>query len=168
MEPILCTTLESPVGLLRVARSAEGLVAIQFGAAERPVPPHWQEVEGPEDEAVAQLRAYFAGELRRFDLPLAPSGTPFQRAVWAALCEIPYGTTVSYGALAQRLGRPGAVRAVGAANGRNPLPIVIPCHRVVAGDGTIGGYSGGFAVKRALLALEGVHFPDPERQLGLF
>jgi methylated-DNA-[protein]-cysteine S-methyltransferase len=110
--------------------------------------------EAPFREVIAQLEAYFAGELRRFDLPLAPEGTPFQREVWSALTAIPYGETVSYGELARRLGRPAASRAVGAANGQNPIPIVIPCHRVIGADGSLTGFGGGLAIKRRLLDLE--------------
>jgi methylated-DNA-[protein]-cysteine S-methyltransferase len=102
----------------------------------------------------AQLDAYFAGRRRDFDVRLAPEGTPFQLRVWAALCEIPYGETISYAELARRIGNPNAVRAVGAANGRNPLPIVVPCHRVVGADGSLVGFGGGLDVKRALLDLE--------------
>lgn len=105
-------------------------------------------------EAAGQLGAYFAGRLREFSLPLAPQGTPFQQRVWQELGRIPYGQTISYGELARRVGCR-AARAVGQANGRNPLPIVIPCHRVIAADGTLGGYSGGTDVKRTLLELEG-------------
>jgi methylated-DNA-[protein]-cysteine S-methyltransferase len=103
----------------------------------------------------AQLDAYFAGEREPFTVPIAPVGTAFQRAVWQALRHIPYGHTVTYGELAGAVGRPAAVRAVGAANGRNPLSIVVPCHRVVAMDGTLAGYAGGLAAKRYLLDLEG-------------
>jgi methylated-DNA-[protein]-cysteine S-methyltransferase len=101
-----------------------------------------------------QLRAYFAGELETFDLPLAPEGTPFQLEVWRRLCEIPYGETISYGELARRLGNPNASRAVGLANGANPIPIVIPCHRVIGSDGKLTGYGGGLPIKEKLLALE--------------
>ena len=107
------------------------------------------------DEAARQLREYMAGGRTDFDLPVAFSGTAFQEEVWAELVRIPYGTTITYGELARRVGRAGAARAVGQANGRNPVPIVVPCHRVVASDG-IGGYGGGLPLKRALLALEGV------------
>ncbi len=107
-------------------------------------------------EAEVQLHAYFAGELQRFTLPLGAAGTPFQRSVWEALLAIPYGETCSYGALAAAIGNPGAVRAVGTACGKNPLPIVVPCHRIIRGDGSVGNYAGGVAVKRALLAVEGV------------
>ena len=103
---------------------------------------------------VRELTAYFAGELREFSLPLAPVGTPFQLDVWNALRAIPYGETRSYGELAERIGRPKAVRAVGAANGANPLPIVVPCHRVIGSNGTLTGFGGGLPLKQALLALE--------------
>lgn len=110
--------------------------------------------------AAEQLAAYFAGRRRAFELPLAPGGTAFQRQVWAALCGIPFGATISYGELAARLGRPGASRAAGGANGRNPIAIIIPCHRVVAADGGLGGFSGGLEVKARLLRHEGVEPVD--------
>jgi methylated-DNA-[protein]-cysteine S-methyltransferase len=116
--------------------------------------PRWIETAAPFGEAVRQLDAYFAGTLRQFDLPLAPAGTPFQQRVWQGLREIPYGETVSYKELARWIGRPSAVRAVGAANGQNPLAIVIPCHRVIGSDGRLVGYGGGLAAKSALLELE--------------
>src|SRR5205085_9923425 len=105
-------------------------------------------------EPARQLREFFAGERTAFELPLRPAGTPFQRAVWDALLEVPYGETTGYGALAQRLGRPGAARAVGLANARNPLAIVVPCHRVVGASGALTGYAGGLERKRFLLELE--------------
>ena len=105
--------------------------------------------------AARQLEEYFAGKRRRFSVPLAPAGTPFQVAVWTALDDIPYGETMTYGELAAAVGRPAAFRAVGQANGANPLPILHPCHRVVAAGGRLGGYGGGLDVKRGLLALEG-------------
>jgi methylated-DNA-[protein]-cysteine S-methyltransferase len=108
----------------------------------------------------SQLDEYFAGRRKRFELSLAPAGTPFQRRVWEALCDIPFGETRSYREVAQALGSPQAVRAVGSANGRNPIAIVIPCHRVIAADGSLGGYSGGLERKAALLELEGL---PPER-----
>jgi methylated-DNA-[protein]-cysteine S-methyltransferase len=104
----------------------------------------------------AQLAEYFAGRRREFELPLAPRGTDFQRAVWSELVRVPYGSTISYGELAGRVGRARASRAVGGANNRNPLPIVVPCHRVIGADGSLTGYGGGLDRKRALLALEGV------------
>ena len=113
-------------------------------------------------EAKRQLESYFAGKLHRFDLPLRIEGTPFQLKVWEQLRQIPYGQTVSYRELARRAGQPGASRAVGGANRRNPIPIVVPCHRVISADGTLGGYSGNCGgsadVKRALLRLEGLNF----------
>jgi methylated-DNA-[protein]-cysteine S-methyltransferase len=105
-------------------------------------------------EVVKQLDEYFRGERQEFELELAPRGTPFQLAVWNELQRIPYGTTISYRELAERIGKPSAVRAVGAANGANPIPIVIPCHRVIGANGTLVGYGGGLQLKRALLALE--------------
>ena len=160
--------IQSPVGPLRLVATAEALTAIEFASAHGspPIPPEWERARAPFAEAIRQLGAYFRGALRRFDLPLAPAGTTFQRAVWTALGQIPFGETVSYGALARRIGRPRAVRAVGAANGRNPIPIVIPCHRVIGLDGRLTGYGGGLSVKAALLALERRtvaprHPPDP-------
>jgi methylated-DNA-[protein]-cysteine S-methyltransferase len=105
-------------------------------------------------EAEAQLRAYFDGERERFELPLAPRGTPFQVSVWEALLEIPYGSTTTYSELAAAIGRPSACRAVGAANGRNPLAVIVPCHRVIGAAGALTGYGGGLERKRLLLALE--------------
>ena len=105
-------------------------------------------------EAVKQLESYFAGELEEFSLPLEPSGTVFMKQVWDALCEIPYGKTASYGEIAERVGRPKAARAVGLANNRNPIPIIIPCHRVIGADGSLTGYAGGLDMKKKLLDLE--------------
>jgi methylated-DNA-[protein]-cysteine S-methyltransferase len=112
-------------------------------------------------ETMRQLEAYFSGKLRDFNLPLSPDGTPFQQAVWREVSRIPYGSTSTYAAIAAGIGKPSAVRAVGAANGRNPLPIVIPCHRVVGTNGGLTGYGGGLWIKQTLLALE-------NRQHGLF
>ena len=106
-------------------------------------------------EPIRQLQAYFAGELENFDLPLGPQGTPFQQKVWNELCRIPYGQTISYGELAKRIGNPNASRAVGLANGSNPIPILIPCHRVIGSSGKLVGYGGGLELKRRLLELEG-------------
>ena len=148
----------SPVGALLVAASDAGLHAIEFPDNRHPVPRIGAWAAGPHpliEAARAQLDAYFAGELERFDLPLAPRGTPFQLAVWRALADIPYGGTASYAQLAARVGRPSATRAVGAANGRNPLPIVLPCHRVIGADGGLTGFGGGLPTKRFLLELEG-------------
>ncbi len=145
-----------------IAGDKEGLRRISFQDGLHPIEPgeEWRRAEAPLRESIAQLKAYFAGELRRFDLLLAPEGTPFQREVWSALTTIAYGKTVTYGELARRLGRSNASRAVGAANGQNPIPIVIPCHRVIGADGSLTGFGGGVAIKRRLLDLEaGSLFP---------
>jgi len=150
------TTVASPVGPLALVASDGALVGVYLDGHHQRVPAG--ALPGTDDpvlgEASAQLHAYFAGRLRRFDLPLRPVGTAFQRAVWAALVEVPYGVTCSYGELADRIGRPRAVRAVGLANGRNPLAVVVPCHRVIGADGRLTGYAGGLDRKRALLELE--------------
>jgi len=161
--PIAYSHLDSPIGTLLLARSDLGLHEIRFPHGDRPADPDvtWTRVDRPTGDAAEQLEAYFRGDLHRFSLALAPRGTPFQKAVWALLTEIPYGRTVTYGDLAKRLGNPKAVRAVGAANGRNPLPIVVPCHRVIGHDGTLTGYAGGLSVKAALLRLEGAAFTAP-------
>ena len=117
------------------------------------------------DLAEVQLREYFDGQRRDFELPLAPQGTDFQRTVWQELARIPYGATISYAQLAQRVGNASAMRAVGAANGRNPLPIVLPCHRVIGADGALTGFGGGLPTKEFLLRLEGAL---PAEQAGLF
>ena len=112
-------------------------------------------------EVAAQLRDYFAGARTRFDVPLAPVGTSFQRAVWKAIAEVPFGETLSYAELARRCGRPTAMRAVGAATGRNPITVIIPCHRIMGSGGELTGYAGGLERKRALLALEAKAGSDP-------
>ena len=156
------TVLDSPVGELRLVEHDGALVAIEFSPFAEPDAPGTAGPRGARDDehpvlvrACAQLRAYFAGELTDFDLPLAPHGTPWQQAVWEQLRAIGYGETSSYGEVAARLGRTNAAsRAVGLANGRNPIPIVIPCHRVVGADGTLTGYAGGLERKQVLLRLE--------------
>lgn len=142
---------DSPVGGLRLHASAGLLTAVEFDAQ-----PVGGRVDDPLlDEAERQLREYFAGERRTFDLPLANDGTEFQRKVWGELRRIPYGETATYGEVARRLGyEPVVSRAVGAANGANPLPILVPCHRVVGADGSLTGYAGGAERKRVLLELE--------------
>lgn len=159
------TEMDSPIGVLCLAADNAGLRHIRF-AAGRPTAapdPSWQRDDRALRVVVAQLAAYFAGELREFDLELAPAGSAFQQQVWRALAEIPYGSTTSYGTIAQRIGRPTASRAVGAANGSNPLPIVLPCHRVIGADGSLTGYGGGLEIKQSLLALERQH--SGQRQL---
>ncbi len=147
---------DSPVAPLLLAGDDEGLRFVLFsrGRQSAQPPPDWQPDRGSLREAVRQLTAYFAGKLRSFDLPLAPRGTVFQQQVWRALQQIPYGETASYGELAKRIGNPNAVRAVGLANGANPISIIIPCHRVIGSNGSLTGYGGGLPIKRALLALE--------------
>ena len=149
--------IDSPVGTLTVAAGDAGLHAIEFPSNRHPQRRDgWHDADHPLlDLAREQLAQYFAGARRGFDLPLAPQGTDFQRQVWLALASIPYGETASYAGLAAGVQRPGASRAVGAANGRNPLPIVLPCHRVIGADGSLTGFGGGLPTKRFLLELEG-------------
>jgi methylated-DNA-[protein]-cysteine S-methyltransferase len=150
------TQIDSPLGQLLLAADDTGLRQIEFVKGNRAVRPDpaWREDHAPLREAIRQLRAYFAGALEVFDLPLAPQGTPFQLEVWRLLCDIPYGETISYGELARRIGNPKASRAVGLANGANPIAIVIPCHRVIGSNGKLTGYGGGLPIKEKLLALE--------------
>jgi methylated-DNA-[protein]-cysteine S-methyltransferase len=150
---------DSPLGPMIVAATDSGLAGLWF-EGQRHLPDHSGWPHAPRHpvlvEAVAQLADYFAGRRTQFDLPLdLQGGTPFQQSVWQALLAIPPGGTTSYGDLSQRVGRPAAVRAVGAAIGRNPVSIVVPCHRVVGRDGSLTGYAGGLERKSALLALEG-------------
>jgi methylated-DNA-[protein]-cysteine S-methyltransferase len=172
--------LDTPVGDLLLARDAAGLRLIHFvraglkgadlvgtdhvgaglvGADLQVGPsdvrgPDWQHEDTAFDDVVSQLTEYFDGRRRQFDLPLAPAGTPFQQRVWRALLDVPYGETISYGELASRIGQRSASRAVGLANGSNPLPIVIPCHRVIGSNGKLTGYGGGLPIKERLLAHE--------------
>lgn len=154
--PMAYGYLDSPVGRLLVAGDGDRLRLLGFpsGIRAREAAPDWRRDDNLFSEAFAQLRAYFAGELTRFDLPLWFDGTAFQNAVWSALRDIPYGETISYAELAGRIGRPTASRAVGAANGANPLPIVVPCHRVIGADGSLTGFGGGVETKRYLLRHE--------------
>lgn len=150
------TYLESPIGRLLLAGDTNGLQQILFSTEGRPAEPdpQWIEDAATLQPAIHQLQAYFAGELENFDLSLSPQGTPFQLKVWNELQKIPYGKTISYGELARRIGNPKASRAVGLANGSNPLSIVIPCHRVIGSNGKLTGYGGGLPIKEKLLALE--------------
>jgi methylated-DNA-[protein]-cysteine S-methyltransferase len=146
--------IDTPIGDLLLVGDGSALAELHFA----PVGP----TPGPNDpgcfeEVEGQLQAYFAGERTSFHLPLAPSGTGFQLRVWEALTEIPFGETRSYGEIAARVGRPDAVRAVGATNGRNPIAVIVPCHRVIGSDGSLTGYGGGLDRKRALLELERAH-----------
>ncbi len=148
--------MDSPVGTLQLVSDHLGLREIRFEHERHPKPayPDWVRAAAPLRAARTQLYQYFAGERQHFELPLHPIGTPFQLAVWQELGRIPYGVTISYGELARRIGKPQAMRAVGAANGRNPLPIVLPCHRVIGADGSLTGFGGGLPIKRQLLNLE--------------
>ena len=152
------SVFDSPIGELILSGDDRGLTVIAFADSKQAprLDATWTRDDGAFAPVARQLSAYFAGELRRFELDLAPRGTPFQQRVWAALQAIPFGTTTTYGRLAQALGDPHATRAVGLANGRNPIPIVIPCHRVIGADGALVGYGGGLQRKQWLLAHEGV------------
>lgn len=166
--PSMCSCIvASPLGRLILVADHGGLAFVLFpnadldsvGLSENDVTALPEDPETAVDHPVLarasqQLAQYFAGERREFDLPLHPSGNPFELDVWHALATIPYGETLSYGQQAERIGRTGAARAVGAANGRNPLPIVLPCHRVVGADGSLTGFGGGLDLKRQLLDLE--------------
>ena len=149
--------VSSPVGKLRLIASDKGLVAIDV----RNVKTSSDEVKNVAAQKILsatkkQLEQYFAGKRTAFDIPLDLEGTDFQQLAWRALCRIPFGKTISYGDQAKNIKKPKAFRAVGSANGKNPIPIIVPCHRVVAGDGSLGGYSLGLKMKKQLLALEGV------------
>ena len=148
--------IDSPIGPLLLVADDSGLHQVNFCNGRHPakVDPAWMQDPKPMKEAIRQLKAYFAGKLEDFELPLSPQGTTFQLGVWKRLCEIPYGETISYGELARRIGNPNASRAVGLANGSNPIPIIIPCHRVIGSNGKLTGYGGGLPIKEKLLALE--------------
>lgn len=154
---LFSTTLASPVGALRVFVDAESrVVRLDFPGANHAALAATENAQ--RCAAVArQLAEYFDRRRQTFELDLAPAGTEFQRAVWSELQRIAYGSTISYAELARRIGKPKAVRAVGAANGQNPIPIVVPCHRVIGADGSLTGFGGGLACKRTLLELEGLH-----------
>jgi methylated-DNA-[protein]-cysteine S-methyltransferase len=151
------TALSSPVGELLLIDDGGQLAGLEFdndGKRRAKLPSQAEGETSLLREAVKQLKAYFAGKRRDFDLPLAPAGTEFQRRVWDALCNIPYGETISYAELARRVESPRACRAVGSANGSNPIAVIIPCHRVIASNGSLGGYGGGLDRKQWLLELE--------------
>jgi len=156
MNSVTYYVLDSPVGSLTLVADEAGVRQINFPQNGKPSAPDsgWHEDASALRETIRQLRAYFAGEIESFDLPLAPAGTTFQQKVWSDLRKIPYGETISYGELAKRIDNPKASRAVGLANGSNPIPIVIPCHRVIGSNGKLTGYGGGLPIKEKLLALE--------------
>ena len=173
METVYTLSLETPVGPLSLASSREGLLYVGLphasgagmqGFLHRRAPDAKRE-EGyaPNRVAAKQILEFLEGKRDAFELPLDLRGTPFQRDVWDALLAIPYGETCSYADLAKRVGRPGAVRAVGSANGANPLALVVPCHRVIASDGKLGGYAGGLELKAKLLAMEQASKPGQVR-----
>jgi len=145
--------IDTPIGELTLVTRHAALAGLHFAGYDPPA----ESVEDTEpvlEAAAEQLREYFAGERTAFDLPLTLDGTPFQQQAWRALADIPYGETVSYGEQARRIGKPEAIRAIGAANGRNPIAIVLPCHRVIGADGSLTGFGGGLETKRRLLDLE--------------
>lgn len=153
------STMESPIGKLMLVSDGEALTGLYMESYQSA----WaRQRESKRDDAALksvrkQLEAYFAGELTAFDLPLRGEGTDFQQTVWQALCEIPYGETISYGELAHRIGQPTAARAVGMANGQNPISVIVPCHRVIGANGTLTGYGGGLPRKKWLLSHEASH-----------
>lgn len=155
--------LDTPIGELLLAGDDDALCLVSFpeGSMRRDPDPDWIYNEKPFATARQQLTEYFAGERREFDLPLKLNGTEFQMNVLHALQQIPYGETMSYADIAERIGRPKAVRAVGAANGRNPIPIIVPCHRVIGSHGDLTGFGGGLDTKEALLRLEAEHSQFP-------
>ncbi len=149
------TIIESPLGpLLAVGGQALSRLDMQLGRRAHPIDPRWRRDDAAFADVAQQLEEYFAGRRHDFDLELAPQGSDFELSVWRALCDIPYGETASYGEIARRVGAPGAARAVGLANGRNPIAVIVPCHRVIGADGSLTGYGGGLERKRLLLDLE--------------
>ncbi len=170
-EPLFVTVLDSPTGLLKLVADDSALVAVWWDLGDG-LPPDLRHAS-PNDshpillETARQLREYFDGTRRSFDLPLAPRGTDFQKKVWLCLRQIPYGQTRTYGDIARLIGTPSASRAVGAANGKNPIPIIVPCHRVIGSNGTLTGFGGGLHNKVLLLSLEGIHVPADSCQPSL-
>lgn len=151
--PTLYTVVPSPVGPLTLSGDRAALTGLRFGA--RPAPAGWRRDDARFSPEAAQLGEYFAGGRTAFEIPLRLEGPEFDRRVWEALRALPYGATASYGEIAEGIGAPGRARAVGAANARNPVAVVVPCHRVIGADGRLTGYAGGLDRKRALLVLEG-------------
>ena len=165
---LIYDVVPAPIGRLIVASNGVAVAGVWMANAS-PDDERWEEQRGIDPvlvEARRELVAYFDGRLRAFEIPLAPNGTEFQRGVWAALTKIPYGTTISYADLARRMRNTAAVRAVGAANGRNPIPIIVPCHRVIGSDGSLTGFGGGLDRKRWLLEHEGA-LASGQAELGV-
>ena len=173
-EIVAVRVVESPLGPLTIGADDRGIRVIDFGARGAPpgspvdgsAPQMAAAVSAHLDRAEIELSEYFAGRRSEFGVPVHVEGSDFERASWEALGSIEYGTTISYAEQARRMGRPTAMRAVGSANGRNPLPIVIPCHRVIAADGSLGGYSGGLEIKRWLLDHEQRHRGSSTRSVA--
>lgn len=153
--------MQSPVGRILLAGNARALTHLSFQDSRHPIEPdpRWTHSEQPFQHPMRQLKEYFSGKRKTFTITLAPQGTPFQQRVWQALQSIPYGRTLSYGQIAKAIGKPTAARAVGAANGQNPVSIIVPCHRVIGSNGKLVGYGGGLSIKEALLAHESGHHP---------
>ena len=154
MTEIFYTTMKTPIGEIRLVSDGKSLTGLYMGSYGPKPTKAWQQGGVFLSRAEKQLRDYFDGKRKRFDLPLAGVGTEFQKTVWKALCDIPYGETISYGELARRIGQPKAARAVGLANGSNPISIIVPCHRVIGANGTLTGYGGGLPRKKWLLEHE--------------
>ena len=169
MSTVISSALDSPIGRITVAGDGEVITNVRMVGQSHPPADQGEWRFEPEafPEALGQLEAYFDGRLTRFDVPLRLEGTEFQRRVWDALLQIPYGETASYGEIAARIGAPGAARAVGLANGRNPVGIIVPCHRVIGSDGSLTGYGGGLDRKLTLLQLERDHVSDASLALGM-
>ncbi len=165
--PMKYCHMPSPVGPLLLAGTEKLLHIISFPGGDKAIQPHagWEQSDAPFTEAKRQLNAYFSGELTKFDLPFELTGTQFQQKVWRTLASIPVGQTRTYGWLAKAVGSPKASRAVGAANGANPLPIILPCHRIIGANGTLTGFGGGLPTKKFLLELEGVKVPGEQLSL---
>lgn len=159
--------LETPIGTLRLVSNGSAMVKIEFEGGYSEADSASNQNDQVLDDCARQLCEYFAGQRKQFELPLAAAGTTFQHLVWAALTAIPHGQLRSYRDIATTIHKPAAVRAVGAANGRNPLPIVVPCHRVIGSDGSLTGFAGGLAIKQQLLELEGALPPSTQGSLGL-
>jgi len=149
------TTVDSPIGELLLVGDGHALRGLYMqGGRRKRIDPGWERADAPFATVAEQLEEYFDGRRREFDVPLVLDGPPFQRQAWHALREIPYGETVSYGEQARRIGQPDAARAIGAANGQNPIAVIVPCHRVIGADGSLTGFGGGLERKRLLLDLE--------------
>jgi methylated-DNA-[protein]-cysteine S-methyltransferase len=156
VQHLFYTLMDSPIGTMLLVGDGSALRGLYMQEAPNPVAvrTEWERSDAPFDSVLEQLTEYFDGKRTEFTVPLHASGTAFQQVVWRALQDIPYGTTISYGDLARRIGQPSASRAVGLANGRNPISVIVPCHRVIGANGTLTGYGGGLERKRILLNLE--------------